>query len=194
MKHMNLLAALESNEDGNASPEIEYTVYGRLSRADVLQQAESSEKQVQANIDLEDSRGVKLRVRQVGENKYLMCAKKKSKGDDELSQTEVEQEITRDMFGLLISSAESVFYKTRYFFPVPDSTLVWEVDVFTTTNGDPHPWVKLDLEVPSASTPRPPLPFDLEEVIDSAPSEFTPQQKETLDALWKEEWPVRHAE
>lgn len=190
MQFFNLLnTALESNENGNAQPEIEYTVYGKLVNGEDLNKASHSEKQIQANIDLENGNGVKLRIRQVGDDKWLLCAKKKNANDHDLEQTEVEMEITRDMFDILLSSVDKVFYKTRYFFPVDNHPeLTWEVDVFTTPDGQKHPWIKLDLEVPDKHTARPPYPFDIEEAIDSPPSEFTEGQKKALDALWKQEW------
>ncbi|MOA21893.1 hypothetical protein D3C78_1424110 [compost metagenome] len=116
-----------------------------------------------------------------------MCVKAKFSG--ELGKREVEQVCTKDYFELFRLFADKGLNKTRYFFPIEDTDLKWEVDVYTTQSGERHAWIKIDLEVKTKETELPKFPFALKEVIVNQPAQRTEEENAHIANLFKE-WTI----
>lgn len=152
-------ASMEARQD-----ELEHMFIGRLEDLSVLEGVES-EHQVQWDLKLnEDPRQkVTMRVRCIDDEKYILCIKKKNRGD--ACREEIEVDSDKNIFDIIKSIATSGMRKRRYFFPVQDADLVWELDVFEDAGGNPTGWVKLDLEIPSIDTPIPDFPVKLTDIV-----------------------------
>ena len=156
----------------STSMELEYTFYAKLKDKKQLEQAASSEFQSQWDIRFayDNIKGtVRCRKTAVGSEDptYTLCFKKVVEGHTGRTETEVQAD--SEVFDAVKSMAVSGMRKTRYKYPVPDSNLVWEVDVFQDLDAEEIEWVKLDLEVDQPLEKIPPFPVDLIDVID--PSE-----------------------
>ena len=189
----NALLALETSgtesfADGQKRQELEYTLYGKLEDFSVLDLAAKKEDQEQWHIPIE-SDSVGMRLRKINGSKCIQTVKVRRDGVK--GKEEVESEITEDMYSVLKEAATSGFKKQRYFFPVPNSDLTWEVDVFEDLSGAKHSWVKLDMEVTSEETPLPPLPFEMNEKIVAQGDRKTEEEKKFLDRLWNIEWNIK---
>lgn len=140
-----LLVSLESLiADGTTVLEREYEIYGSIEDLSVLETAERKEFQEQWGLPTNTG---SIRVRKTikgDETQYTQTIKiKGAEGNDE-NEMDVSEE-TFLMFKRLVANG---LIKTRYFFPVPNSELVLEVDVFQDLEGKPFNEVKIDLEVP----------------------------------------------
>lgn len=78
---------------------------------------------------------------------------------DEDGKWEIEKPGERKHFEKIREMADSGMIKDRYFFPVKNSALIWEIDVFKDKDGKPYPWVKVDLEVPRRLEELPEFPI-----------------------------------
>lgn len=192
MRHFGLLhLGLEANGDGKAENEIEYTSYGRIESFSVLDRYEY-EDHVQAEFPV-DADGLRMRIRSVNEEDFLLCVKKARK--EGKGSIEAEIEITQDMFNLLLSGVKTAVYKRRYFIPHDKSGLMYEIDVFTKQDGQRSSWVKVDLEVPNDDDVQiPHVPFALNDLIDLPPEDFSDEQQEHIHYLWDTEWSVKISE
>jgi CYTH domain-containing protein len=147
-----LRLALEE-ADGRLRKEVEHVFYGKLDHPEELKNAQSATHHEQWMVkvpktdDNAGQGGMRVRMEHgYGETpRYIFTTKAKTSDGHN-----VEHEIptTRDHFELMQVLADKGMVKTRYNFPIPNSTLVWEVDVFTDEEGMAAPYVKLDLEVP----------------------------------------------
>lgn len=163
LKHL-ITASLEGSVDGKSSKEIEYMFFAKLTDFAQLKKADSVEEQEQWEIRT-SSGCVRTRATTVGEKTtYVMTSKVKVEG--ELGKEEVELEVSEDMFRHFKAHATSGMRKLRFCFNVPDSDLVWEIDVFPNprSEGQYVPWVKIDLEVPGPIK-LPEWPIEFERVI-----------------------------
>lgn len=148
--------------DGNAVQEIEYMFFGKLEDFSQLERADKIERQEQWEVRTPLG-GVRVRRCEAeGEVTYILTSKVKREG--EKGKEEVETEVTADMFEHFKLHASTGMRKDRHCFNVPDSELVWELDVFYSASGDPVPWVKIDLEVPGEIA-LPQWPVEFSEVI-----------------------------
>lgn len=178
----------ESIIDGRARPEVELTLYVEMVNIDDLKLAASKEDFEQWNLpecDKESCR-TKSRIRSINGRRWILTTKTKPNTSAD-GCIEVECDISKDMFDSLRNMGHGGYNKTRYYFPIPGTGLTWEVDVFSGMDGLPHPWVKLDLEVPSLDILLPPWPFPIRDyVVDGDRIDY--QQKEIISRLWDEEW------
>lgn len=181
--------SLEDGADGVTTQEIEYAFFARVDDWDWLSQAAGQEKQEQWESYRDRGEGsfAQCRVRAIDDKTFHMCVKTKTPG--ELGKKEVEQVCTKDYFDLFRYFADKGLNKTRYFFPIEGTDLKWEVDVYTTQNGERHQWLKIDLEVPNAETELPKFPFPLKEVIVNQPAQRTEEENAHISNLFKE-WTI----
>lgn len=184
-----LSISLEDGADGTVQQEIEYAFFGCVENWDFLEGAAGSEKQEQweSYRELGDGAFAQARVRAIDDRTYQMCVKTKIPG--ELGKKEVEQVCSKDFFDQFCFFADKGLNKTRYFFPIEGTDLKWEVDVYTTQSGERHPWLKIDLEVKTADTKLPKLPFEMKQVIINQPAQRTEEEKEHISNLFKE-WTI----
>lgn len=182
-------AALESHVDGQARPEVELTVYGEMVDITHLEQASSNVRMEQWNLPESESEEcrTKARIRAVNDRRWILTTKTKPKTSAD-GVVEVECDISRDMFNSLRNLSHSGYMKTRYYYPIPNTGLQWEVDVFYGTDGSAHPWVKLDLEVPSLDIELPPWPFPMRHIIIDGGNDTDYQDRSIITRLWNEDW------
>ena len=173
--------ALEDLEDGKKHREKEYVWYGRLTNPEMLQKAAKQETQKQSSLK---GKGGTIRVREtisMGQVRYTLTGKAYSgRGDADEASTSTSKDL-HEVFKAITGESMD---KIRYTFPIEDTSLNWEVDVFIDINGNPKDWIKIDLEVPDAITEFPPLPVVLADMIFGANVEYTQEQKAKLDELY----------
>lgn len=172
---------------GKTELEVEFTIYAELQDTRILEQAVTKELQHQVNISLDTETEIRQRIRSVNEKRWIITTKEPpEKGFGNL---ETECDISKDMFHTLMrATTEKLVIKTRHFFPIPGTNLQWEVDAFHTQAGTIHPWVKIDLEVPSLEMEIPPLPFQVNSIIYADSDDLTIAEKRKISKLWDEEW------
>lgn len=143
---MDGLVSLESLvADGSTELEREYEIYGTVEDPAVLLKAERTEYQEQWGLPTHTG-SIRVReTRQGDKTVYTQTIKIKTAEGNEENEMEVSEE-TFNIFKRLVPNG---LLKNRYFFPIPDSKLVLEVDVFQDLEGNVCPDVKIDLEVPA---------------------------------------------
>jgi len=186
-----IIAALESVDtevDGNMKLEMEYEIYGKLVEPSELEKADRKEQQEQWGIPVnrtEKNAGdgnIRVRCYNDGERYILTSKVKSSKGN-----FEVELESTADQFKQFKMLADTGLKKTRYYFDIPDSNMVYEVDVFTVAGGEQSPWVKIDLEVPKGFNidDLPDLPLQLDSIRVIAPGRKKDEDRAFVSELFE---------
>lgn len=179
--------SLESLMSGTVEREIEFTMYVELSDLEELKKrAIRTERHEQWTMPLVkgDVDG-KLRLRLIDNSRPTMCTK--IKRPSMVGCDEVEMDISMDMFNSLREMAVDGYIKTRYTIPSNIRELLWEVDVFLSNGGAPHPWVKVDLEVKSMNDPIPMFPLSHNRVI-YADDELSYSDRAKVKDLWEREW------
>lgn len=195
--------ALEETSDGKLNKEIEQVFYGKLENFDQLSGAAGCEYHEQWEIKLarneRNGGSGKIRVRKTtfedDRIEYVLTTKVRMSGDNAgaSANNEVSIPSTEAQFEQFKVLAESGMRKTRFLFPVPNSDLVWEVDVFSTglkaiqPELRYRPWVKLDLELDNPNQEVPPLPMEFAEVIGQE-STRDERQNEIVDWLYENEF------
>lgn len=186
IKESQLTVTQESEVDGAVKRELEYTFYGQINNLSDLGLASKKEKHEQHGIIIDKEKGFKARIRSINDEQHILTTKIKKEGVK--GSLETECLISKDMFTSLKLISQDGYIKTRYYFPIKDSELIWEVDVFMNDLGEVHDWVKLDLEVPSQDTPLPKLPFDFKQIISRQSKDYTDEERQIVDRLWNKEW------
>lgn len=181
----------ENNADGKVHHELEYTFYGEVVRLSDLEKAQEKEEHEQWVVPIENDEDVveaRVRIRAVDNRRWLLTTKIKRKGM--LGWEEISHDISQPLFNHLREMAINGYKKTRYTFKIEGSELNWEVDVFKDLNGQPHPWVKIDLEVKSKdddiSKYKLPVPF--RQIIQHQKGDLDEKEKAWVDNLWKHQW------
>lgn len=182
-----LSLGMEGVVDGNLHKEIEYTFYARIKDPAQLEKAVKKEEHEQWRLPLGvDVPGLRARLREIDGRRWVICTKHEREGA--IGWDEVECDISKDMFATLKMAATDGYKKTRYEFPIPGSTSIWEVDVFVGPGGDKSLWVKIDLEVQDPHAAVPELPLDYDEIITNQPSQQTQDEAAFIAKLWGSEW------
>jgi hypothetical protein len=164
----NLSIATEDNADGKAVIECEHVIYAKLINVAQLEKATSKTHQEQWNMYIpktEDNAAQgSIRIRKIveGEKIEYHLTTKVKKGEDKL---EVSVPTTEDNFVQFKFLSPDGLIKDRFCFPVENSELVWEIDMFLKEDGSYHEWCKIDLEVKDRSQELPPLPIEFADVI-----------------------------
>ena len=168
MSKIRHVITLESVINGKLARELEYTLYGKLKDLDQLKQAFAVEEHEQWTIPVDTNLPFKQRLRLIDNRRYTMATKMSRAGV--AGCEEVEDDIAPDRF------------------KAGSTGLIWEIDVFVDRMGQPHPWVKIDLEVPDVDTAVPELPVDIETlIVDNGPKQ-TMAEKRFIRQLWDSEW------
>lgn len=194
----NLLAIATENVAAEAmSVEMEYVLYAKLSDLEVLKRASSFESQEQYEIkgDPRDSLGgFRMRARKTiteQQTKFVCCGKAvltKSTPDQPERRAEQECACDADFFELMKACASKGFSKTRYFYPIEGTDLVWELDRFQKADGTFSDWVKLDLEIKTALSAIPEPPAGVEVVVKNQRAQWTDEEKALIQKLYDEEF------
>lgn len=181
--------SMEDLIDGKVHQELEYTVYAEVADMEELRKAARKvERQEQwlIPLDKEQQRADgKIRIRLIDGARPTMAVK--IKGSAEMGCMETESDISMDTFNQMRKLAVGGYIKNRYSIPSKIEGLIWEVDVFQNHSGQPHPWVKIDLEVKSLADPIPNFPIKINDLI-QGDGEKTIMQEERIKGLWEREW------
>lgn len=177
----------ESIIDGKIHREIEFTMYAQVNDFTFLKDAVVIERHEQWTVPfLNDTAKIKGRIRLVDDIRPIFCTKYKS--ENMVGVDECEIDISMDMFNQLRKVATDGYKKTRYKFKTPDPELMWEVDVFQNMSGNPHDWIKIDLEVNDVNKSIPKFPFDVVYMIFSDDPNLPAKDKQLIRKLWDIEW------
>jgi hypothetical protein len=185
-KRLRLALSMEGMIDGKAYRELEYTFYGKIKDFAQLEQAFEKEEHEQWQIPLDTDGPLKLRIRLIDGRRPTMTTKIRRPGTH--GAMEVDSDISMDAFLHLREGGVNGYKKTRYNFKVPGTDRKWEIDVFLTSTGDPHPWVKIDYEVGDPNESIPKLPIDFEQIIVEGGSKETLEERRFVRQLWDSEW------
>jgi hypothetical protein len=178
--------------DGATVLEREYEIYGTIESIDALSAATGTEVQEQWGLPCNEGAefGIfgNFRVRKSikdGVTTYTQTIKVKEAEGNEENEIEIS-EATYLLFKKLVPKG---LLKTRYFFPVPDSDLILEVDVFKDTNDVPCLQVKIDLEVPEGvDVDKVSLPFTLTDVRAIKPGKKSPEDNDFVRNLFSKHY------
>ena len=167
---------LEEASDGVTEIEHEKVFYATIESSAILAKASSKEYQEQYQVDIPktdfNQQGGRIRVRATtkddGNPTYVLTIKIKS--SDKLSDAETSMITTKDQFDQFKLIATNGMVKTRYVYPIPGQTEVWEVDVFPLQSGSSKGknanWCKIDYEFKDPNKREiPPLPDGFNDVI-----------------------------
>jgi hypothetical protein len=185
---LNGTTTLESIED-----ELEFVFFMKLSNLKELDGASKVERMKQAEYFLTEENSKKrtglMRTREVGlgseigndSNPISLTIKIfNEEGGNRGSVCSINRDV-QEAFALV---ADRNIDKTRYYFDIPDSELVWEIDL---PIGSADGWVKVDLEVDSVDTKLPDFPLSVEHVIDvSFGKKVSDKDSKTLDLIFKQ--------
>lgn len=167
--------------------EQEYVFYVRITNFKQLENAAHAEKHEQWQIKIpstdENAGSGSIRARKVtsadGTISYELTTKSKTKkGNIETTIPATEENFTQIAF-----MADTGMRKDRYTFPIPNSDLSFEVDVYPDGKAGYYTWAKIDLEVKSPLSSFPELPIQVEEIITPQDAE-TPEGQEEVSRLF----------
>lgn len=167
--------------------EQEYVFYVRITNFKQLENAAHAEKHEQWQIKIpstdENAGSGSIRARKVtsadGTISYELTTKSKTKkGNIETTVPTTEENFTQIAF-----MADTGMRKDRYTFPIPNSDLSFEVDVYPDGKAGYYTWAKIDLEVKSPLSSFPELPIQVEEIITPQDAE-TPEGQEEVSRLF----------
>jgi len=188
--------SLESNAEGATVQEREYEIYGKVKDLEAL--AKSADRQefqeqwgMPCNVggDTGINGNIRVRMTKTGDGEPVYTQTIKVKQPD--GNQENEMEISADTFAIFRSLVPTGLKKTRYFFPVKDSDLVLEVDVFEDAEGVQQSMVKIDLEVPDGvKIEEVEIPFALEDIRVIKPGIKTQEDAEFVRTLFKNSFEV----
>lgn len=195
--------SLEEVSDGKLFKEIEHTLYVRLSDLSQLDRAKSMEHQEQWEIripktDVNGGKGsIRIRKTTVAEQAPEYVLTTKTIVGEEGDKDEVPVPTTEAMFNQFKILSPHGMIKDRYFFPVEDSELVWEVDMFLMPGTKPgekqyHPWAKIDLEVKDRSKALPAFPLEVAEMIGADGEAHTDAEREQVAKLYQTDFITRN--
>lgn len=188
-----LSIALEGAVDGKTKVEKEIVVFGKIVDFDELKKADSKEEQEQWEIRIRDD-SLKysgcIRVRAIDKKRYVFTIKTFVPDRGNLNETEVElgPEEGKAMMEEFKKLTTGGMIKTRYNFKVPDSDLVWEVDVYYDEKGEPKAWCKLDLEVSDLRIARPEFPIQLKEAREIPNKNRSDEDQKFVERLMQREF------
>ena len=167
--------------------EQEYVFYVRITNFKQLENAAHAEKHEQWQIKIpstdENAGSGSIRARKVtsadGTISYELTTKSKTKkGNIETTIPTTEENFTQIAF-----MADSGMRKDRYTFPVENTDLKFEIDVYPDGKAGYYTWAKIDLEVKSPLSSFPELPIQVEEIITPQDAE-TPEGQEEVSRLF----------
>lgn len=185
--------SLEGDADGSTKVEKEIVTFGKIVDFKQLEKADRKESQEQWELRSKDSdnlHGGCIRIRCVDEKKYILTVKTfvPDKGNLSETETELDPEHGKALLKEFSKLSSGGMIKTRYFFNVPDSELVWEVDVYYDEKGNPREWCKIDLEVTDMRIKRPELPIELKEAREIPPKNRSEEEQKFVERLMSKEF------
>lgn len=189
----NLLVSLEGKADGTPQVEKEIVIYGKIVDFEQLKKADRKEEQEQWEIRVKDDNlkyGGCIRLRCIDGKRYILTTKTFVPEKGDLMETEIElaSDVGANMLKEFKKLSTGGMVKTRYFYDVPDSELVWEVDVYYDEKKEPRQWCKIDLEVTDLRTKRPELPIELKDAQEIPGKNRTDEQQKFIERMMHKEF------
>jgi len=186
--------SMEDADNGGQKLEVEIEIYAKVvDITSITASGGPGELQEQWGVyipktDKNNASG-NMRVRYSSEHGYIFTSKVKLPNAND----EEEFPVNENLMKHLRLFAESGLIKTRYKYPVPETELVLEVDVFEGPNGISK-WVKVDIELPDGVSPDviPDLPFETEEIRVIMPGQKNESDLAFVRKLFDEEYNVRY--
>lgn len=180
--------ALAAEQFGGVEVERELTFYVKMSDLKVLEDLTAIE-QIQWQLNLKsDIPGARFRARLEDGKVHSICCKIPHK-DGEGVNSEAETLVDKDFWEFNIKHfGHHGYKKKRYIYPIPNSDLKYEIDVFLSESGQSHPFVKVDLEYPETLKEFPPFPFLVDEDTAIDGNNPTKEEQEFIDDLWENQW------
>lgn len=179
--------ALAAEQFGGVGVERELTFYVKMSDLSVLQELTSID-QIQWKLDLKGSNPeARFRARLEDGKTHSICCKIPHRDGE--GNVEAETIVDKDFWNFMIKCfGHHGYKKTRYIYPIPETDLKFEIDVFISESGQQHPYVKVDLEYPTNIPVLPPFPFEVDKdsVIDG--TDPSKEEEEFIDDLWENQW------
>lgn len=188
-----LTVSLEAAANGETVKEREYEIYGTIEDIGAMSGAASSEFQEQWGLVCNEGAeagifgNIRVRKTVVGENQVSFTQTIKVKEEDGNDENEIEiGGATFDLFKKLVPNG---LLKTRYFFPMEDSDLTLEVDVFQDLQGVQCLDIKIDLEVPEGMTVEQiTLPFKMTDIRVIKPGKKSPEDCDFVRQLFSKKY------
>ncbi len=180
---------LEENNKptGVAFNEKEYVFYARMTDDTILDKAQSFTIQEQWEIKIpksnENAKSGRIRIRRIddkGTVSFVLTTKIKL----DIGEQEVELTASEDAFKQFKLLASSGMHKKRYIFPIENTDLKWEIDVFFLSDMKMSDYVKIDLEVKDNLNKIPPLPPGFTDIIYNQKSKLTEAEKKKIQGLY----------
>lgn len=166
-----------------------FTIYARLKDMDELARVKTLERRIRAVLlESEDKQGnlVSVYINKVNDDGYYQTTKLRYPKHQGVEVVNVP--ISPASFNHLsrISAWATPFERLRI--PSADRKTQWVIDVFQTSAGKRHEWVKMDIEVEDLDSNIPKFPLEVEEYILDFPGEVTPEQTKFIKSLWERKW------
>lgn len=185
--------SLEALPTGDTVLEREYEIYGTIADISVLAGHAGTEFQEQWGLACNEGAefGIfgSVRVRKTTKAEEDPTFTQTIKVKEEEGNEENEIEIAQPTFDLFKKLVPMGLLKTRYFFPMPDSELVLEVDVFQDLEGVQCMKVKIDLEVPQGvEVDKVVLPFTLTDVRAIKPGKKSSEDADYVRTLFSKHY------
>lgn len=179
--------ALAIEDHQGVQLERELCFYVKMSDLKVLDELPSIQ-QVQWQLDLKGRNpNARFRARlEDGKVHSITCKIPHSSGEGEVEAMSL---VNEDYWNSQVKwFGHHGYKKTRYIYAIPNTDLKFEIDVFISESGSPHPYVKVDLEYPHDMVEFPPFPFPVDEESAIDGTNPTKEEKEFIDDLWENQW------
>ena len=166
--------------------EVEYVFFGRPKNFDFMKKYSPSRiEQYEVWPEKKDGSVNIIRVRKT--SKKTVMTLKINEGFDKkngvVSRKENEFDITEESFQVFKKLCVFGSKKDRFEISTTHG-FVFEVDVYYDAHDNLNPWIKIDLEVPSADIPIPKIPIEMHEIITNQPTFRTKSEEETVKRVW----------
>lgn len=180
---------LVSEVDGRTLRKFVFTIYALVSNFEEIALADTLEKREKRFVlDETNPQGIRVtqaihKVNDIG----FYSTTKLSHPESQLVE-QVQCPISSGMYNHLALVSEYGIQFERAKFPVPNSELIWEVDIYKSRSGERSHWVRADLEVSDIETEVPKMPFACDDYIFDFPGVITDEQRLFIEKLYKHEW------
>lgn len=176
--------------DGESRAGYVFTIYAKVNNLNVLNESrtlERREKRLILDETHDSGKRLVMTIHKVNDIGYYQSTKLQYPNSQAIEQVMVP--ISRAMYDHMVLIALSGIQFERFKIDVPNTEMVWEIDVYRGADGQRHNWVKMDLEVPnSLQGELPPIPFPIDDYIIAVPGVITPKQETFIESLYRTEW------
>lgn len=180
---------LVSSVNGETRTSYVFTIYAEPSDMNEFTQATTLEKREQFVVfqDMSDNKDiVTMVVNKVNDIGFYQTTRMQA------SNTRLIEQVSVPLSEAAYKHLAMVGYRGYRFerlrFPVPNTEMEWEVDIFRNKSGQRHPWVRITIEVDHLDDPVPPLPFACNDYILDFPGVVNQTQSDFIEKLYNHGW------